>query len=70
MKKIFLTFAFLIGFVSNSYSATVGFTVSMANIDSDLSDDIDSNGTTDTTKAFLMMSILHQFLLKTSYLTV
>ena len=51
MKKIFLTFAFLIGFVSNSYSATVGFTVSMANIDSDLSDDIDSNGTTDTTKS-------------------
>ena len=51
MKKIFLTFAFLIGFVSNAYSATMGFTVSMANIDSDLSDDIDSNGTTDTTKS-------------------
>ena len=70
MKKIFLTFAFLIGFVSNSYSATVGFTVSMANIDSDLSDDIDSNGTTDTTKSVSNDVNFASIFVENGYLTV
>ena len=52
MKKILLTLAFLMGFVSTAYAqSSMGFTVSMANVDTDLSDDIDSNGTTDTTKS-------------------
>ena len=52
MKKLILTIAFLASFVSAAYSqGSMGFTVNMANIDTDLSDDIDSNGTTDTTKS-------------------
>ena len=52
MKKIFLTLAFLMSFISTAYSQSImGFTVNMANIDSDLSDDIDSDGSTDTTKS-------------------
>ena len=51
MKKLILTIAFLTGFVSAAYSqGSVGFTINMADIDTSLSDDIDSNGTTDTTK--------------------
>ena len=51
MKKLILTLAFLASFVSAAYSQTsMGLTVNMASIDSDLQDDIDSNGTTDTTK--------------------
>ena len=52
MKKVILTIVFLASFVSAAYSeGSMGFTVNMANIDSDVSDDIDSNGTTDTTKS-------------------
>ena len=51
MKKLILTIAFLTGFVSAAYSqGSVGFTINMADIDTSVSDDIDSNGTTDTTK--------------------
>ena len=52
MKKLILTLAFLASFVSAAYSqGSMGFTVSMANIDTDLQDDIDSNGTVDTTQS-------------------
>ena len=52
MKKLILTLAFLASFVSAAYSqGSMGFTVSMANIDTELTDDIDSNGTIDTTKS-------------------
>ena len=41
----------MIGLVTNSYATgSAGFTISMADIKSSVSDDIDSNGTTDTTK--------------------
>ena len=51
MKKLILTIAFLTGFVSSAYSqGSLGFTINMADIDTSLSDDIDSNGTTNTTK--------------------
>ncbi len=51
MKKLILTMAFLASFVSAAYSqSSMGFTVNLADIDTSLSDDIDSNGTTDTTK--------------------
>ena len=52
MKKIFLTLAFVLSFISAAYAQTsMGLTLSMANIDTDLSDDIDNNGTIDTTKS-------------------
>ncbi len=52
MKKLFLTLAFVLSFISAAYAQTsMGLTLSMANIDTDLSDDIDNNGTTDTTKS-------------------
>ena len=51
MKKIFLTIAFLTSFVSAAYSqVSMGLTASLANLDTALSDDIDNNGSTDTTK--------------------
>ncbi len=51
MKKLVLSIIFLLGFSTTSYATgSVGFTVSMANVDSTVTDDIDSNGTTDTTK--------------------
>ena len=51
MKKLVLSILFLLGLVSNSYATgSVGFTVSSADIKSTVKDDIDSNGTTDTTK--------------------
>ena len=52
MKKLVLSILLLLGFVTNSYATgSVGFTLSNADINSDVSDDIDSNGTTDTTRS-------------------
>ena len=51
MKKLVLSILFLLGLVSNSYATgSVGFTISNADVNSSVKDDIDSNGTTDTTK--------------------
>ena len=51
MKKLFLTIAFLMSFVSAAYSqVSMGLTVSLADLDTALSDDIDNNGSIDTTK--------------------
>ena len=51
MKKLVLSVLFLLGLVSNSYATgSVGFTISSADVKSGLSDDIDNNGSTDTTK--------------------
>ena len=51
MKKLLLTIAFLTSFVSAAYSqVSMGLTVNMASIDTAVSDDIDNNGSTDTTK--------------------
>ena len=52
MKKLVLSILFLLSFVTASYAqVSVGLTVSMADVESDLSDDIDNNGSTDTTKS-------------------
>ena len=52
MKKLVLSILFLLGFVSNSYATgSVGITLSSADVNSSVKDDIDSNGTTDTTKS-------------------
>jgi len=51
MKKIVLSILFLLGLISNSYATgSAGFTISTADVKSTVKDDIDSNGTTDTTK--------------------
>ena len=51
MKKLVLSIIFLLGFSTTSYATgSVGFTISMADVESTVTDDIDSNGTTDTTK--------------------
>ena len=51
MKKLVLSILFLLGLVSNSYATgSVGFTISDADVKSTVKDDIDSNGTTNTTK--------------------
>ena len=51
MKKLVLSIIFLLGFSTTSYAAgSAGFTVSLADVKSDVSDDIDNNGSTDTTK--------------------
>ena len=51
MKKLVLSIIFLLGFSTTSYaSGSAGFTVSMADIKSTVKDDIDNNGSTDTTK--------------------
>ena len=52
MKKLVLSILLLLGLVTNSYATgSVGFTLSNADVKSDVSDDIDNNGTTDTTKS-------------------
>ena len=52
MKKLVLSALFLLGLVTNSYATgSVGFTISNADVNSSVKDDIDSNGTTDTTKS-------------------
>ena len=51
MKKLVLSLIFLLGSVANSYATTsYGFTVSSADVNSSVKDDIDNNGSTDTTK--------------------
>ena len=51
MKKLVLSILFLLSFVTASYAqVSVGLTVSMADVKSGLKDDIDNNGSTDTTK--------------------
>tara|TARA_B100000886_G_C20336878_1_gene454897 strand:- start:119 stop:775 length:657 start_codon:yes stop_codon:yes gene_type:complete len=51
MKKLVLSIIFLLGFSTTSYATnSVGITLSMADVKSNVKDDIDSNGTTDTTK--------------------
>ena len=51
MKKLALSILFLLGLVTNSYATgSVGITISNADVKSTVKDDIDSNGTTDTTK--------------------
>ena len=52
MKKLVLSILFLFGLVTNSYATgSVGFTISNADVNSSVKDDVDSNGTTDTTKS-------------------
>ena len=52
MKKLVLSIIFLLGFSTTAYANnSVGFTVSLADVKSDVSDDIDNNGSTDTTKS-------------------
>ena len=51
MKKLVLSIIILLGFATTSYAqVSVGFTISSADVESTVTDDIDSNGTTDTTK--------------------
>ena len=51
MKKLVLSIVFLLGFSTTVYATgSAGFTISNADIKSTVKDDIDSNGTTDTTK--------------------
>ena len=51
MKKLVLSIVILLGFATTSYAqVSVGFTVSSADIESSVTDDIDNNGSTDTTK--------------------
>ena len=51
MKKLVLSIIFLLGFYTTSYATgSAGFTVSMADVKSTVKDDIDNNGSTDTTK--------------------
>ena len=51
MKKLVLSVTFLLGFITTSYAqVSMGVTLSSADIESTVTDDIDSNGTTDTTK--------------------
>ena len=51
MKKLVLSIVFLLSFSSIAYATgSVGFTISNADVKSSVKDDIDNNGTTDTTK--------------------
>ena len=51
MKKLVLSIIVLLGFATTSYAqVSVGFTVSSADVESTVTDDIDNNGSTDTTK--------------------
>ena len=51
MKKLVLSMLFLLGFSTTAYAAgSVGFTISNADVKSSVTDDIDSNGTIDTTQ--------------------
>ena len=50
MKKLVLSIVFLLGFSTMAYATgSVGFTVSTGDVKSGLKDDIDNNGTTNTT---------------------
>ena len=51
MKKLVLSIIFLLGFSTTVYATgSAGFTISSADVKSTVKDDIDSNGTTNTTK--------------------
>ena len=51
MRKLVLSIIFLLGFYTTSYATgSAGLTVSMADVKSTVKDDIDNNGSTDTTK--------------------
>ena len=51
MKKLVLSIIFLLGFVTTSYAqVSAGFTISSADIETAVKDDVDSNGTTDTSR--------------------
>ena len=51
MKKLVISIIFLLGFSTTAYATgSAGFTISMADVKSTVKDDIDNNGTTDTTK--------------------
>ena len=51
MKKLVLSIIFLLSFATTSYAqVSVGFTISSADVESTVKDDIDNNGSTDTTK--------------------
>ena len=51
MKKLVLSIVFLLGFSTTVYATgSAGFTISSADVKSTVKDDVDSNGTTDTTK--------------------
>ena len=51
MKKLVLSIIFLLGFSRTAYATgSVGFTISNADVKSGVSDDIDNNGSTDTTQ--------------------
>ena len=53
MKKLVLSIILLLGFSTTAYATgSAGFTISSADVKSTVKDDIDSNGTTDTTKNF------------------
>ena len=52
MKKLVLSIVFLLGFSTTVYATgSVGFTISNADVNSFVKDDIDNNGTTDTSKS-------------------
>ena len=52
MKKLVLSIVFLLGFSTTAYATgSVGFTISNADVNSFVKDDIDNNGTTDTSKS-------------------
>ena len=50
MKKLVLSALFTLGLLTNSFAGSVGITLSNADINSTVKDDVDSNGTIDTTK--------------------
>ena len=51
MKKLVLSIIFLLGISTTAFATgSVGFTISNADVKSSVKDDIDNNGTTDTTK--------------------
>ena len=51
MKKLVLSIIFLLGFSTTAFATgSVGFTISKADVKSSLQDDIDNNGSIDTTK--------------------
>ena len=51
MKKLFLSIVLLLGFSTTAFATgSVGFTISKADVKSSLQDDIDNNGSIDTTK--------------------
>ena len=66
MKKLVLSILFLLGFVVNSYAtgSVEVLLIKFADVKSTVKDDIDSNGTTDTTKTLAMMFFCFYFLRK------